>query len=128
MQTVGQAATSTGVTSAHDPGLVGQPIAYTATVAVATPGSGTATGTASFSDDGNPMPGCQGLALSPTPPSVATCTQAADATGTQDITVAYSGDTNFTASEGSMTENVSPVSTTTTLVPSPGRSRRRARA
>ena len=119
MQTVGQAATSTGVTSAHDPGLVGQAIAYTATVAVATPGSGTATGTASFSDDGNPMPGCQGLALSPAPPSVVTCTQATDTTGTQDITVAYSGDTNFTASEGSMTESVSPVPTTTTLVPSP---------
>jgi hypothetical protein len=122
MQTVGQAATSTGVISAHDPGLVGQTIAYTATVAVATPGSGTPTGTASFSDDGNPIPGCQGLTLSPAPPSVATCTQAYDATGTQDITVAYSGDTNFTASEGSTTESVSPVSTTTALVPSPAAS------
>ncbi|HEY5384162.1 MAG TPA: Ig-like domain repeat protein, partial [Acidimicrobiales bacterium] len=54
IQTVGQAATATEVTSAHDPGLVGQSITYTATVAVATPGSGTPTGTASFSDDGNP--------------------------------------------------------------------------
>jgi len=122
MQTVGQAATSTGVTSAHDPGLVGQPIAYTATVTVATPGSGTATGTASFSDDGNPIPGCQALTLPPAPSSVVTCTQAYDSTGTQDITVAYSSDTNFTASEGATTESVSPVSTTTTLVPSPAAS------
>src|SRR6202035_3716515 len=118
-QTVGQAATVTEVTSAHDPGLVGETIAYTATVTVATPGSGTPTGTASFSDGGNPIPGCQGLALSPAPPLVVTCPQAYDTTAGQDITVAYSGDANFTASAGAMTENVSPVSTTTALVPSP---------
>ncbi len=94
------------MTSAHDPGLVGQTIAYTATVAVATPGSGTPTGTASFSDGGNPIPGCQGLALSPAPPLVVTCPQAYDTTASQDITVAYSGDANFTASAGAMTENV----------------------
>ena len=101
-QTVGQAATPTEVTSAHDPGLVGQTIAYTATVAVATPGSGTPTGTASFSDGGNPIPGCQGLALSPAPPLVVTCPQAYDTTASQDITVAYSGDANFTVSSGAM--------------------------
>lgn len=121
-QTVGQAATATEVTSAHDPGLVGQTITYTATVAVATPGSGTPTGTASFSDDGNPIPGCQGLALSPAPPLVVTCPQAYDTTASQDVTVAYSGDANFTASAGAMTENVAPVSTTTALVPSPAAS------
>jgi large repetitive protein len=121
-QTVGQAATATEVTSAHDPGLIGQTITYTATVAAATPGSGTPTGTASFSDGGNPIPGCQGLALSPAPPLVVTCPQAYDTTASQDVTVAYSGDANFTASSGAMTENVSPVSTTTALVPSPAAS------
>ncbi len=122
MQTIGQAATSTGVTCAHDPGLVGQSITYTATIAVATPGSGTPTGTASFSDGGIPIPGCQGLALSPAPPLVVTCAQAYDTTASQDVTASYSGDANFTASAGAMTENVSPVSTTITIVPSPAAS------
>jgi hypothetical protein len=121
-QTVGPAATVTEVTSAHDPGLVGQTIAYTATVAVRTPGSGTPTGTASFSDGGNPIPGCQGLALSPAPPLVVTCPQVADTTADQDIAVAYSGDANFAASAGAMTEHVSPVSTTTAVVASPAAS------
>jgi hypothetical protein len=121
-QTVGQAATATEVTSAHDPGLIGQTITYTATVAVTMPGSGAPTGTASFSDDGNAVPGCQGLALSPAPPLVVTCPQAYDTTASQDVTVAYSGDANFAASAGAMTENVSPVSTTTTIVPSPAAS------
>jgi len=122
LQTVDPAATTTGVTSASNPGLVGQSIVYAATVAVATPGSGTPTGTASFSDGGNPIPGCQGLALSPAPPFVVTCTQAYDTIDSHDITVAYSGDANFTASTGAVAENVSPVSTTTTLAPSPAAS------
>jgi Bacterial Ig-like domain (group 3) len=121
-QTVSQAATATRVTSAHDPGLIGQTITYTATVAVATPGSGAPTGTASFSDDGNPIPGCQGLALSPAPPLVVTCSQAYGTTASQDVTVAYSGDANFAASADAMTESVAPVSTTTTIVPSPAAS------
>jgi hypothetical protein len=121
-QAVGQAATATEVTSAHDPGQIGQTITYTATVAAGTPGSGTPTGTASFSDDGSPIPGCQGLSLSPTPPLVVTCPQDYDTTASQDVTVAYSGDANFTASTGAMTENVSPVSTTIALVPSPAAS------
>ena len=121
-QTVDPSPTSTGVTSAHDPGLVGQTIAYTATVTVPAPGSGTPTGTVSFSDGGSPIAGCQGLALAPAPPLVATCPQAYDSIGQQDITASYSGDTNFTASAGAMTEALSPVSTTTTLAPSPAAS------
>ena len=100
MQTVGQAPTSTGC------GPVRTTLAWSGSrsptrsrVAVATPGSGKATGTVSFSDDGNPVPGCRGAHGSPAPPSVVTCTQADASSGTQDITVVYSGDTNFTASE-----------------------------
>jgi Bacterial Ig-like domain (group 3) len=118
-QAVTQAPTSTGVTSAHDPGLVGQAVAYTATVIVATPGSGAPTGTVSFSNGGSPIPGCVGLALSPTPPLAVSCTQAYDAIGSQGVTAAYSGDANFTPSAGAMTEDVSPASTTTSLVAAP---------
>ena len=71
---------------------------------------------------GTPCPAVRGSrSLRHRPPS-SRARRPTDATGPQDITVAYSGDTNFTASEGSMTESVSPVSTTTTLVPSPAAS------
>jgi hypothetical protein len=118
-QTVVPAATSTTVTSAHDPGLVGQTIVYTALVAVTAPGSGSPTGTVSFSDDGTPMPSCQNLALPSVGPPTVTCAQAYDSVAAQDITADYSGDANFTASRGSLQETVSPVSTTTALASSP---------
>ena len=122
VQNVIPAATSTDVTSAEEPGLVGESIAYTATVAVATPGSGAPTGTVSFSDGANPIPSCQDLALPPAPPLAVTCAEAYDASGTQDITASYSGDPDFTASGGALTETVSPVTTTTSLVSSPAAS------
>jgi len=121
-QTVNPAATSTEVASAHDPGLVGQTIAYSATVAVTAPGSGTPTGTVSFSDGGSPIPACQELALPASPPLVATCSQSYDTIATQDITASYSGDADFTSSAGAVAQNVSPVSTTTALVSSPAAS------
>ena len=73
VQTVDPASTSVDVTGDHDPGVVGQAIAYTASVAVATPGSGTPTGSVSFGDAGSPIPTCQDLALPPTPPLEVTC-------------------------------------------------------
>jgi hypothetical protein len=117
-QTVVPAATSTDVTSAHDPGLVGQTIVYTAMVAVTAPGSGSPTGTVSFRDGGTPIPSCQGLALPSVGPPAVTCAQAYDSVAAQDITAGYSGDSSFTASGGSLQENVSPVSTTTALASS----------
>jgi hypothetical protein len=121
-QSVVQAATATTVTSADQPGLVGRPVAFTATVAVTAPGSGSPTGTVSFSDGGTPIPACQGLALPPAPPLAVTCTQPYDSVGAQSITASYGGDANFTISAGVMVENVSPMTTTTTLVPSPASS------
>jgi hypothetical protein len=116
------APTSTVVTSAHNPGLVGQDVSYTASVSVSTPGSGTPTGSVSFSDDGSPIATCQGLALPTGSPLVMTCSQPYDTTATQNVTATYGGDTSFTSSVGTMAENVAPVSTTTALVSSPSAS------
>ncbi len=119
VESVTPASTSVDVTGNHDPGLVGQGIAYTATVAVDAPGSGTPTGSVSFSDGGSPIPTCQGLALPPTPPLEVTCSVAYGTDGSHSVTATYGGDANFATSTGSLIENVAPVSTTTTVVPSP---------
>ncbi len=121
-QTVNPASTSADVTSSQDPGVVGQTVAYTATVVVGAPGSGTPTGTVSFNDGGSPVPTCQSLALPPTPPLAVTCSQAYGTNAGHSITATYSGDANFTTSAGTLTESVVPVSTTTTLLPSPAAS------
>ncbi len=49
-QTVGQAGTTTGVTTSVDPSAWGQSVTFTATVSVVSPGSGTPTGTVTFYD------------------------------------------------------------------------------
>jgi large repetitive protein len=118
-QTVGQASSSTDVSSSHDQVLVGQAVAYTATVAVTGPGSGSPTGSVSFSDGGIPIPTCQGLVLPPGPPQSVTCSQVYDTSTGHSITATYGGDANFTTSTGTLAQNVSPVSTTTSVVPSP---------
>ncbi len=51
-QSVNQASTSTALTSSQNPGVVGQPVTYTAAVTVQGPGSGTPTGSVSFSAAG----------------------------------------------------------------------------
>ncbi len=122
IQTVNQASTSTEVASSHDPGLVGETVAYTATVAAAAPGSGTPSGSVSFSDSGSPIPDCQGMTLPPAPPLEAMCPQAYDTSAGHSITATYSGDANFTTSTGTMAETVAPVSTSTTVVSSPSTS------
>ena len=121
-QTVKQASTSTALTSSDDPGLVGQTLTFTATVTVNAPGSGSPSGSVSFSDGGTPIPTCQGIALPTTPPLVAACPQAYDASAVHGVTATYSGDASFTASAGTMAESITPVPTTTQVVPSPSTS------
>ncbi len=118
-QTVNQASTLTDLTSNHDPGLVGQAVTYTATVAVDAPGSGSPTGTVSVSDGGGPIPTCQGLVLPPAPPLEVTCSRQYDTSAAQSVTATYSGDASFTGSAAVMGENIAPVSTTTSVVSSP---------
>ena len=53
----------------------------------------------------------------------ATCPEPFNTTGPRSITASYSGDQNFTASTGSLTETVGQAVTTTTVTPRPTRRR-----
>lgn len=87
--------TTTQLTSSRDPARIGQQITYRATVGVVPPGTGLATGTVSFSDNGAAMSGCGAVPLSG---GQATCTVIYSTTGSHVIVATYSGDTNFLAS------------------------------
>jgi Bacterial Ig-like domain (group 3)/Glycine rich protein len=112
-QTVGQAATTTAVTSSANPSTVGQAVTFTATVSVNSPGAGTPTGTVTFSD-GSTQLGTATLDSSGT----AAITASALAAGSHTITAAYGGDQNFTGSTGSLTQTVNKITTTTALASS----------
>ena len=93
-QTVNQASTTTAVTSNHNPSVFGQPVTFSATVAS---GAGIPTGTVQFLDGGANLG--PPVALSS---GLATLTTASLSAGAHNITAAYSGDTNFTGSTGSL--------------------------
>ncbi|MEQ1643087.1 MAG: Ig-like domain repeat protein [Pyrinomonadaceae bacterium] len=96
-QGVGAAATSTAVTSSVNPSVTGQSVTFTATVTTVAPGSGTPTGTATFSVDGNPV--CVNAALTA---GVATCTSSNFTPGTHPVSVTYNGDANSNTSIGTL--------------------------
>jgi uncharacterized repeat protein (TIGR01451 family) len=104
-QMVSPAGTTTKVTSSVNPSTAGQQVNFTAAVSVTAPGSGTPTGTVSFTDGGATL-------CSPTLPAngTATCSTSTLAAGSHTITAAYSGDSNFHASSGSVAQTVAPVS------------------
>jgi hypothetical protein len=93
-QVVGQASTTTTVTSSVSPVAVGQAVHFVATVAAITPGAGTRTGSVQFVVDGanfgSPVTVAGGIAT-----SAATSTLAV---GTHLVSAVYSGDANFLAS------------------------------
>ena len=94
--TVGHAATATTGAASTAATVVGQPVTYTATVAVTPPGDTTPTGTVAFTDGTTVV--CAHVAHAATAPYTATCTHAWPATGRQVVIAAYSGDTTTTAS------------------------------
>jgi len=89
--TVNPAATSTTVSATPSPGIAGKAITFSATVS-ALQGSGTITGSVSFTANGQPV--CQGSVGSK---GGASCT-AALAPGTYSIVASYSGNTNDNSS------------------------------
>jgi uncharacterized repeat protein (TIGR01451 family) len=114
-QVVNKANTTTTATSSLNPSVFGQPVTFTATVAAASPGAGTPTGTVTFLDGGNPF-GTVTLGG-----GVATLTSSALPAGNRTITVSYNGDGNFNSSTGPLTGNpqvVNKASTTTTITSS----------
>jgi hypothetical protein len=111
-QTVSPAATTPAVTSSANPSAPGQAVTYTAAVSPVPDG-----GTVTFSDGGIPMTGCVALPVD-TSTGTATCQRGYKTTGTHPITAAYSGDTAYRASTGSLTQTVSQIATTTAVTSS----------
>ena len=114
--------TSSALSSSGSPEPYGTAVTYTDAVSPVAPGTGTPTGTVSFSDGTSPIAGCQSIALDGGSPDVATCTTT-PAAGSHPVTATYSGDSNYAASTGNLTQQISQAKTTsslsvpTTLVP-----------
>jgi hypothetical protein len=111
-QIVSQATTTTTVTSSANPSMIGQTVTYTATVSPVPDG-----GTVAFTDGGIPMIGC-GAQQVDISTGTATCQRSYKTTGTHPITAAYSGDTVYGASTGSLSQTVSQVATATAVASS----------
>jgi hypothetical protein len=112
-QVVNKAGTSVGLTSATNPSVFGQSVTFTATIAVTAPGAGTPSGTFNFLDGGNPIAGCQNVAIAA---GQAQCVTSALTVGNHTISAAYSGDGNFNTSTGNMTGNPQAVNKASTSV------------
>jgi hypothetical protein len=117
-QVVQVAPTTTTVTSSRNPSQFNQRVIFTALVA--SNGGGTPTGTVTFTSDGNPIAEC------PNPVNLvngqATCTTSTLPVGMHTIIAAYSGDQNFSPSQGQLSQVVvqeSGASTTTGLSVAP---------
>jgi hypothetical protein len=120
-QRVNSDATTTVVISSLNPSTFGSAVTFTATVSSNSPGSGTPTGSVSFSDGVTTY--CSAAVLSN---GVATCTTGAEALtgGTHTVGATYSGDDNYLTSSssgaGSVSQIVNPFPTTTALTESVG--------
>ncbi len=100
-QTVNQANSSTALTSSANPSNLCQNVTFTATVSAVSPGSGTPTGTVTFTINGTPG---SPVTLSG---GVATTSTSALSTGSNSVSAAYSGDSNFnTSSSPTLTQTV----------------------
>jgi Bacterial Ig-like domain (group 3) len=108
-------ATSLAVNASPTSPVAGQTVTLSATASVTSPGTGTPTGTVTFSDTGGQL--CQGT-LDQDSPDVATCTTTLPA-GSADISASYSGDSNYGTSTGSTSLTVGQDLTTTSVLGSP---------
>ncbi len=112
LQTVGQAASTTAVTSSLNPSVFGQPVSFTATVTPVAPATGLPTGTVTFRD-GPTILGTASLSN-----GTATFTTTLSV-GNHAITVIYSGDATFTTSTSSvLTQTVNQASSVTAVASS----------
>ncbi|MDB5352689.1 MAG: hypothetical protein JWN86_3936 [Planctomycetota bacterium] len=108
---VSQAATTTSVASSGNPGVFGQSVTFTATVAAVSPGSGTSSGTVSFFDGatllGTAILNGSGIAILSTSSLLV---------GSHSITASYSGDTNYSAGTPATMSQVVGLASTHTAV------------
>ncbi len=114
-QQVNKAATSTTVTSSANPSVFGQPVTFTATVAVQGPGAGAPSGTITFTDGST--------VLDTVPVSSATNFQASFTTSSLSvaqhvIAATFSGDDSFLGSNGNVVQKVQRAQTSTVVTSS----------
>jgi len=117
-QVVDPAPTDVTITSTPASPLPDQQVTYAATVGDVAPGSGTPTGTVSFSDDGAPVSGCQSLSLPASTPQQVRCAETYGPNTTHDIVATYSGDANDAGNQGSLSETIGQIPTQTSVVAS----------
>jgi hypothetical protein len=110
-QTVGKASTSTVVSSSVNPSVYGQSVTFSVCVMAVPPGDGTPTGTVQFvienTNYGQPVPLIAGCAVIPLIPPLPA--------GTDNVSVVYSGDSNFIGSTGSVTLSISKATPTVSV-------------
>jgi hypothetical protein len=108
---VGQAATTSNVTSTANPSVVGQTVTIKVKVAAVAPGTGTPTGEVDYYEGGllvatrTLASGSASLSIKPT-------------IGAHDYTVAYRGATSYSGSAGAITQTVNAASTKVTITSS----------
>ena len=114
--TIKRAVTTLALVSVPASAVKGQPVTFTASVAVTSPGSGYPGGTVDFKDGATTIGGCAAQQVNATT-RAATCTTSALSVGAHSITASYSGDGNFieSATVSAITKMVSKASTTTTV-------------
>jgi len=114
-QTVNQDASTTGVIASVNPSVSGQSVKFTATVKAVAPGSGSPTGSVTFTIDGSTTGDPVGLDSF----GRATFSTSTLSVGLHSITATYGSDSNFTTSTSSkLSQNVNPASTKTTVASS----------
>ena len=105
--TVTEAAVTVAVTSSLTPSLPGRPVTFTATVTPVVNGFPTPTGTVRFVDVTSGATLCAAAAVTTIGgTTTATCTAIPPTTPTQQIVATYSGDVNYTAAQGTLTQQV----------------------
>ncbi|MGO9198697.1 MAG: Ig-like domain repeat protein [Acidimicrobiales bacterium] len=109
----GPAHTTTTLTANPTGPVVGQTVAYTATVAPAAPSSGTPTGTVTMKGDSGVL--CTAT-LNEESPDEATCSTSYPAAGTDSVTATYNGDSNdLSSSSTPLGVTISQASTATAV-------------
>ena len=108
-QVVNEAATTSTLSSSASPSVFGQAVTFTASVAAVAPGSGTPSGTVTFTIDGVVQPS---VTLANGQASLTTSTLSV---GSHTIAVAYGGDGSFGSSSSTLSQAVASADTTTTL-------------
>ncbi|MET7761763.1 Ig-like domain-containing protein [Streptomyces sp. NPDC005393] len=113
--TVIKANTTTTLTSSPNPSTPGQTVTFTSTVAPVAPGTGVPTGTVTFVIGGGPT-----LTGTLNAFGVATASTNVLTAGPHTVTATYGGDTCYNGSTSpTITQNVNPPATTTTLTAAP---------